>query len=335
MNKKAPLAIIFAVILLSSIICGAWARTYILTRTTYMPSLSGATITFHASLMPITLTTYYKYGTFWNLNDTAITTTVDMTITALNVDDWFNCTLSGAGIQKIDFAAIPTSVYLNGYGKIEGDGWTRSGDVVTVTGAASSIAISYAESEFPETDYTYPDYDRDTIITGGNFQIFFNTTQTLSFSGNLEQQIYFNVLNDEWNGTSCRLNVWERSGVFVFHSETNTTLLAYSNGTGSIDLDATNIQVVQLNGTAYNLTITENNDCSITWQMKGGYSWVDWIWALGIAGAVLMIASVVYFAFKLRGGIRYMDEIVERGYFALILFIIGFCLVLVWLGVYL
>lgn len=335
MNKKAPFVLMIAVLLLFSI-NNAFAFYIVSNENIYFPSFAGAYINFDATLTPANLTTCYKDAlTIWHFNQTGISTTTDLTITALNVGDWFNCTVSGAGTQTVDFPAIPTAIYLNGVEKNYGDGWTRSGDTVTITGATSTISISYAEAEFPEVDYTYPDYDRETVITGGDFVIYFNTNNTLSFSGNLDQRIYFEVTSGEWNGTDCRLNVWERSGVFIFHSETNTTLLAYTNGTGSCDLDTVNIQKVQLNGTSYNLTVTENNDCSITWQMKGGASRAEWLFGIGITGAVLMIASVIYLAFKIRGGIRNMDEIVERGYFALILFLIGFCMVVVWLGAFL
>ncbi|MDD5541151.1 MAG: hypothetical protein PHG61_10720 [Candidatus Marinimicrobia bacterium] len=55
---------------------------------------------------------------------------------------------------------------------------------------------------------------------------------------------------------------------------------------------------------------------------------------LGIAGAVCMISSPCWFAFKLRQGIQYADEIIERGIYALFIFIIGFCLVACWLGAF-
>lgn len=56
---------------------------------------------------------------------------------------------------------------------------------------------------------------------------------------------------------------------------------------------------------------------------------------IGIAGIILMVASPSWFAVKLREGLKSGDEIIERGIYAFILFIVGYCMLIIWLGAYL
>lgn len=56
---------------------------------------------------------------------------------------------------------------------------------------------------------------------------------------------------------------------------------------------------------------------------------------IGLTGILIMVGSPSWFAVKLRDGLRNADEIIQRFIFALLLFVVGYCLILVWLGGYL
>lgn len=59
-----------------------------------------------------------------------------------------------------------------------------------------------------------------------------------------------------------------------------------------------------------------------------------YVLCLGIAGACMMLFSPCWFALKLREGLKSGDEIMERLVYSGIIFLIGFCLVASWLGVF-
>lgn len=56
---------------------------------------------------------------------------------------------------------------------------------------------------------------------------------------------------------------------------------------------------------------------------------------IGISGVILLVSAPSWFAFALRRGIRSADMIIQRFIFSLILFIVGYSMIVIWLGAYL
>ena len=73
--------------------------------------------------------------------------TVSLTLTVWNVSGWVNYTVPGAGFQEVYYGSEPVAVYIDGSHHGEGDGWTYSSEIVTVSVALASVALQYASAE--------------------------------------------------------------------------------------------------------------------------------------------------------------------------------------------
>jgi len=85
------------------------------------------------------------FGDYW-----ISTTGTDIHIMVWFVDDWMNYTVDSSGSQQICNGSKPTSVFLDGVNKTEGDGWSYYGGTITaVTGATSNVAIYWGSGAGP------------------------------------------------------------------------------------------------------------------------------------------------------------------------------------------
>lgn len=137
--------------LLFSLISIVQGRTYYLTRPSYFPSKSGSYITFDTSLLPLSFNTLYRDSqTRWHFDNYWLRTTTDMTITAWFSSNWFKYATSG-GTQEIYVhnKMKPTTVYFDGAVKYEGDGWTYSDRIVTVTPSGTDVALQWEQMGYP------------------------------------------------------------------------------------------------------------------------------------------------------------------------------------------
>jgi len=78
--------------------------------------------------------TYFSESTWVN-------SSVEITVTSLWRNNWFNYTVSGSGTQQIHNGSKPSTVYVDGVAKLEGDGWSYTDGTVTVTGATNNASL--------------------------------------------------------------------------------------------------------------------------------------------------------------------------------------------------
>ena len=90
----------------------------------------------------------------------------DIKITSWFESGWTNYTVYGSGTQQLYNGSKPSSVYLDGANKTEGDGWSYSSGTVTVTGATASASLLWGTSSSPPT--TYEDFTTYTEVDPNN-----------------------------------------------------------------------------------------------------------------------------------------------------------------------
>lgn len=126
------------------------SRTYHVTSSCqHFPTGQGY-INFADSITPLTFTTFYKEGSSSKLyvNSTWIKTTSDLTVTAFFSNNYFNYTTS-AGTQQMSVAK-PEAVYFDGDRQLEGDTWSHSGGVLTVTPSGTDVAVTWTAPSNPD-----------------------------------------------------------------------------------------------------------------------------------------------------------------------------------------
>jgi len=101
-----------------------------------IPVTLSSTPTYHFS-KPFTI----KEGLKVHFGDDWISTSgTDITVTKYFVDDWLNYTCN-AGTQQIHNGAKPSKVYFDNVEQTEGDTWSWSGDIVTITPSSTDVAL--------------------------------------------------------------------------------------------------------------------------------------------------------------------------------------------------
>lgn len=98
------------------------------------------------------------FGSYWIY---AVSGT-NIKITAWFENGWTNCTVYASGTQQIYNGTKPSSVYINGLYKTEGDGWSYSSGIVTITGATSSESLYWYSDQYP----TYSNIGYNTTMAG-------------------------------------------------------------------------------------------------------------------------------------------------------------------------
>lgn len=173
------------------------------------------------------------------------------------------------------------------------------------------------------------------IISGSGFTVFFNETETIIMGSSIEYLVDFTVSSGLLNGTDAKLSIREKSGSISFIPQNESTLIfSVVDSTGkSIDFQ-TNAQYQKLAAFQYSVSITASASRTvISWRFTQE-TFTNWEFYFGMAGVIMMVCAPSWFAIKLRDGLHHGDEIVERGIYALILFVVGYSMMLVWLGAY-
>jgi len=118
---------------------------YVTSSSQHFPTGSGY-INFADSITPLTFTTFYKEGSSskHHFNSSWLKTTVDLTVTKWS-SQWFNYTASGGTQQIYEAKPKPNAVYFNGLSKTEGDGWSWSDQIITVTPSGTDVAITWGD----------------------------------------------------------------------------------------------------------------------------------------------------------------------------------------------
>lgn len=72
---------------------------------------------------------------------------IDANVTVWFYLNWFNYTVTGAGIQQLHNDTQPSWILINGVNKTVGDGWTFSGGTATITAVTSTAAVYFGQYE--------------------------------------------------------------------------------------------------------------------------------------------------------------------------------------------
>jgi len=82
-----------------------------------------------------------------------------LTLTSWFGSSTFSYTVGGSGTQEIYTTTEPSVVYIDGFGKSKGDGWTYISNVVSVTDATSNVYWDLGTPPTPSTvSWETPDF---------------------------------------------------------------------------------------------------------------------------------------------------------------------------------
>jgi len=94
-----------------------------------------------------------------NIGGAWLNSTCDMTLTAFT-SDWINFTISSGTRPVVDRGSLPSSVWIGGISRYQGNGWTASGTQVTITETATEVALYFGTSQdvtpSPNPSTVYP-----------------------------------------------------------------------------------------------------------------------------------------------------------------------------------
>ena len=124
--------------------------TVTISSSTHFWGSSGYNTAFSAAA---TLNSFSQYGDAITFNDltlngvtsnfTVTTNGANMVISSYDLNGWINYTVTGSGSQTFSVNKTPVSVYINDLQT--SNGWSYSNGAVTVTGASSSVALTFVE----------------------------------------------------------------------------------------------------------------------------------------------------------------------------------------------
>ena len=155
--SKTSLTVLTVLLMLFSVQTVSSSRIYHVTSSSQHFPTGRGYINFADSITPLTFTTFYKEGSSSKhyFNSSWIKTTVDLTVTKWS-SEWFNYTASGGTQQIYEAKPKPNAVYFDGLSKTEGDGWSWSDQIITVTPSGTDVAITWGPvggtSSGPSTD---------------------------------------------------------------------------------------------------------------------------------------------------------------------------------------
>jgi len=168
------------------------------------------------------------------------------------------------------------------------------------------------------------------IASGSGFNIEFSTGQTLALQSDNTLQI--EVLSGLLNGSSG-LTMWnDRGRLTIFASNDSTIEINSPDAEGAFDLTISGAnQTTKTDRFTWNAVIKSGNTVTIFWGWRIE-SWIDkyTMLALGFGGLILMVASPTWVALEIRKKGLDADSI-ERGAYGLLLFCVGFGLLIMWL----
>ncbi len=117
--------------------------------------ITGAEITFSED------TITYGNGSI-NIGSAWLNSTCDMILTAFT-SDWINFTIDSGTRPVVDRGSLPTSVWIGGVSRYQGNGWEASGTQVTITESTTNVALYYGTSQ-DVTPSPYPSVQLPMIL---------------------------------------------------------------------------------------------------------------------------------------------------------------------------
>jgi len=170
-----------------------------------------------------------------------------------------------------------------------------------------------------------------TLIVSGSFPVEFNTGQALAFQS--DATIKIEVLTGLLNSSSASLSLYTRTGTFRFNNVNDSTIQVTSpDAEGGFEIDINGAtQTTETGRFIHRVTILTGDVVTIIW----GWRLESWIgkytmFALGMGGLILMVASPTWgvWMFKKKG---LNPDSFERAMYAVLVFCVGFGLLVMWL----
>jgi len=184
---------------------------------------------------------------------------------------------------------------------------------------------------FQIIQFTWAYHIPTPYISGTDFTIECSEGSSLAFQGDDSLQV--EVLSGIWNSSSNYILTYNDGGQLTFVALNDTTLEVCSpdvEGGFNIQIIGAN-QTTHLGNLTYNMVVKSGDNVNILWNWRIE-SWIGkyTMFALGLSGLILMVASPSWVAYQLRkGGIK--PEDFERTMYGLLLFCVGFGLLVMWL----
>jgi len=167
------------------------------------------------------------------------------------------------------------------------------------------------------------------LANGSNFDVKCSSGHKLAFQS--KHILKISVINGLLNGSSCSLQLYIMSGSFNFVSHDNCVFRVSIDTEEGVDFYVSGASSVSYDNWVWTVTIPSEQTIALEWSWRIE-SWIDkyFVFGLGVAGLIAMIVSPAWVAFAIRK--KGVDEnTLERFAYAFLIFIFGFCLVVVWL----
>ncbi|MFA5366219.1 MAG: hypothetical protein WC325_13640, partial [Candidatus Bathyarchaeia archaeon] len=135
--------------------------------------------------------------------------TVNITVSTFDYDSQIVYSKSGAGTEKFYLTTLPTFVYLDGVFASEGFGWSKTGNVVTVSGALSTVTLSFI-SDVTSPTYTVIGHSGSTGGSSGSFYLYANDNiqlGTFFYSYKVGSGSYVNLSATTFSSTPSWANI--------------------------------------------------------------------------------------------------------------------------------
>lgn len=188
---------------------------------------------------------------------------------------------------------------------------TKSDEYLAFNFTSSNLAISCGASVHNEEFFVSAIDAFDNDVTDKDYYI--TEYQATGYNGYFNYTGAVKVLDDYTND-------WQYTGLgssmYKYADLSNGTILLLSENN-----DYAVITTVLLEG-----FVAGAGEYTVSWF--GLYGW----FFIGCAGVAMMVIAPSWLALKIRGGISDAPEILERAMYALLVFVIGFGLVMAWLG---
>lgn len=174
---------------------------------------------------------------------------------------------------------------------------------------------------------------RNFVYTVDSFYLReFNVGQSIAFQ--TQYTLKLEVTEGILNGTSGNLRMWEREGELKFNAVNDSQIYLSSPDVEygfDLSINGATGGFSNLGNFTWSANILTGDNIVILWSWRIE-SWVDQYTVLGIGlgGLILMVASPTWVALKIKKTGITADSIERIGY-AILLFLIGFGLLIIWL----
>lgn len=186
-----------------------------------------------------------------------------------------------------------------------------------------------------------------TEVSGSGVSVYFSENQTLCL-GTPDNVVNITVTSGAINSSSSHYLVMsDGSGAFGFRSTDNATLrfeaLGYNSTLDRFEIGETASYGFQLKTVGatknkvtryiYTLGLSSNTTVNLNWRFtKPTFFDIYLLLGIGVAGAIIMIVAVCWLAYSIRKHGFLHEDTFQRGYYSLLLFVVGLGMVLSWLG---